>query len=336
MRGEKIGMVKVSIIVPVYNVEKYIRKCLESLVNQTLEDIEIIVVNDGSTDNSQNIIDEYASKFPHLLKSFIKKNGGLSDARNYGLSYCNGEYIGFVDSDDYIDIKMYEKMYSKAKDENSDIVVCDYNKVYNRKMKLVRAKKYVDKKNMFIDTLAAAWNKIYRREMIMKSGVIFPKGLIYEDTEFFCKLIPYIKVASYVSEPFVYYIQRRGSIANTQGEKNAHIFRILENIINYYKENGLFKEYYSELEYLYIRIMLGSSMERICRIKDKKIRNELLKKTYDLIYKNFPNWKRNLYLNKIKSKRHLYMKSISKNNIYIFARIFNILFLLKENGLYRE
>ncbi|MDU5109592.1 MAG: glycosyltransferase, partial [Clostridium sp.] len=328
--------IKVSIVVPVYNVEKYIRKCLESLVNQTLEDIEIIVVNDGSTDNSQKIIDQYVSKFPHLVKSFIKKNGGLSDARNYGLSYCNGEYIGFVDSDDYIDINMYEKMYSKAKNENSDIVVCDYYKVYNRKMKLVKAKKYVDKKDMFIDTLAAAWNKIYRREMLMKSGVIFPKGLIYEDTEFFCKLIPYINVASYVSQPFVYYIQRGGSIANTQGEKNAQIFKILENIVNYYKKNELLQEYYSELEYLYIRIMLGSSMERICRIKDKKIRNELLKKTCELICKSFPTWKKNSYLNKIKSKRHLYMKSVNSKNIYIFAMIFKIVFLLKENGLYRE
>lgn len=331
-----MSTIKISIVVPVYNVEKYIKRCLESLVNQTLEDIEIIVVNDGSTDNSQKIIDQYVSKYPHLVKSFIKKNGGLSDARNYGLSYCNGEYIGFIDSDDYIDINMYEKMYSKAKDENSDIVVCDYYKVYNSKMKLVKAKKYNDKKDMFIDTLAAAWNKIYRREMLMKSNVIFPKGLIYEDTEFFCKLIPYINVASYVSEPFVYYIQRRGSIANTQGEKNAQIFKILENIVNYYRENELFEEYYSELEYLYIRIMLGSSMERICRIKDRKTRNELLKKTLELIYETFPTWKKNSYLNQIKSKRHLYMKSISKKNIYIFAIIFNIVFSLKEKGLYRE
>ena len=328
-------MIKVSIVVPVYNVEKYIEKCLESLVNQTLEDIEIIVVNDGSTDNSQNIIDEYVSKYPYLVRGFIKENGGLSDARNYGIPYCTGEYIGFVDSDDYIDINMYEKMYIKAKAENSDIVVCDYYKVYNRKMKLVKAKKYIDKKDMFIDTLAAAWNKIYRREMLMNSDVIFPKGLIYEDTEFFCKLIPYINIASYVSEPFVYYIQRSGSIANTQGEKNSQIFRILKNIVDYYKEKELFQEYYSELEYLYIRIMLGSSMERICRIKDKKIRNELLKKTCQLIYKNFPNWKKNLYLNKVKSKRHLYMKCITKKNIYIFSMIFNIVFLLKENRLFR-
>src|SRR5574344_2022066 len=103
-------MIKVSVIVPVYNVEKYLPKCLDSLVNQTLQDIEIIVVNDGTKDNSQKIIDKYAKKYKNI-KSYIKENGGLSDARNYGVAKANGEYISFIDSDDYIDKKMLEKMY---------------------------------------------------------------------------------------------------------------------------------------------------------------------------------------------------------------------------------
>ena len=98
-------MVKVSVIVPVYNVEKYIDKCLTSLVNQTLKDIEIIIVNDGSPDKSQKIIDKYVKKHSNI-KSYIKKNGGISSARNYGLKYAHGEYIAFVDSDDYVDVKI--------------------------------------------------------------------------------------------------------------------------------------------------------------------------------------------------------------------------------------
>src|SRR5699024_7335683 len=115
-------MIKVSIIVPVYGVEEWLSRCLDSLVNQTLNDIEIIVVNDGSPDNSQAIIDEYERKYPDMVKGYQKENGGLSDARNYGMKYATGEYIAFVDSDDYVDLTMYEKLYLKAKEDNADAV----------------------------------------------------------------------------------------------------------------------------------------------------------------------------------------------------------------------
>ena len=117
---------KVSIIVPVYGVEEWLERCMESLVHQTLQDIEIIVVNDGSPDNSQEIIDRYVKEYPDLVQGHIKENGGLSDARNYGLQYATGEYIAFVDSDDYVDVTMYEKLYKKAIEEESDAVTCAY------------------------------------------------------------------------------------------------------------------------------------------------------------------------------------------------------------------
>ena len=117
--------IKVSVIVPVYNVEKFIGKCLDSLVNQTLKDIEIIVVNDGTKDNSQEIIDKYVKKYPDKVKSFIKENGGLSSARNFGIEKAKGEYISFVDSDDWLNDDALEKMYNKAKKDKSDIVICD-------------------------------------------------------------------------------------------------------------------------------------------------------------------------------------------------------------------
>jgi len=109
-------MKKVSIIVPVYNVEKYLAKCLDSLVNQTLEDVEIIVVDDGSKDNSKQIIDEFQTKYPDKIKSFVKENGGLSDARNFGLDRASGDYIGFVDSDDYIHSTFLEKMTAQIEE----------------------------------------------------------------------------------------------------------------------------------------------------------------------------------------------------------------------------
>ena len=114
-------MPKVSVIVPVYNVEKYIARCLTSLVNQTIEDLEIIVVNDGSKDNSEQIIKEFKKDYKNII--YVKKeNGGLSSARNFGLIYATGEYVAFLDSDDYVDRTLYQKMYEKAKTTNSDYV----------------------------------------------------------------------------------------------------------------------------------------------------------------------------------------------------------------------
>ena len=107
-------MPKVSVVVPVYNVERYLERCLDSLVYQTLKDIEIIVVNDGSTDKSEVIIQKYAKSYPKKVFAFNKPNGGLSDARNYGIGKCHSDYIGFVDSDDYVDLDMFENLYNKA------------------------------------------------------------------------------------------------------------------------------------------------------------------------------------------------------------------------------
>ena len=122
--------VKVSVIVPVYKTEAYLEKCLDSLVNQTLSDIEIIVVNDGSPDNSQDIIDRYVEKYPQKVKGVIKENGGLSDARNYGLDFVSGEFVTFVDSDDYVELDSYEKTYNYAKENDLDVVCFGGTMIY--------------------------------------------------------------------------------------------------------------------------------------------------------------------------------------------------------------
>lgn len=117
-------MKKISIIVAVYNVEKELRRCLESLVNQTFKDIEILVVNDGSPDNSQAIIDEYVEKYPDMVKSYVKENGGVSSARNFGLKRANGEYITFIDSDDTIDLRYLEVLYKNIIETGADVATC--------------------------------------------------------------------------------------------------------------------------------------------------------------------------------------------------------------------
>lgn len=319
--GGKI-MPKVSVIVPVYNVEQYLAKCLDSLVGQTLEEIEIIVVNDGTKDHSQEIIDKYQKGYPNKIKSLIKTNGGLSDARNFGLPHATGEYIAFLDSDDYVDLAMYETMYNKAKEENADMVECDFYWVYPNKTKEDIGSIYHNKKEMLVQARVVAWNKLIKREILEKAEIEFPKGYRYEDVEFFYKLLPFIEKVAFVKKPFIYYIQRENSISNSQNERTKEIIDILEHVLIYYKEMGLYEEYKVELEYIYTRYLLCSSFLRMVKIRNKKTRKELLKLAWESLNKTFPNWKKNEILRKEKSAKNKYMKTVNHLTFPIYAFLF--------------
>ena len=204
-------MIKVSVIVPVYNVEDYLEKCLNSLVNQTLKEIEIIVVNDGSPDNSQKIIDRYAKKYKNI-KSYTKENGGLSDARNFGIKKAKGEYITFIDSDDYIELTMLEKMYNHAISKKVDIVVCDTINVYEDKIQYLKSN-YKYSNNTIKNYLIAppmACIRIYRKEIF--NNIEFKKGIYYEDLELTPKLVNQTLKIDFLEEGLYYYLQRNGSI----------------------------------------------------------------------------------------------------------------------------
>lgn len=316
-------MVKVSVIVPIYNVENYIRTCLNSLTQQTIKDIEIILVDDGSKDHSSEIAKEYAEKYDNITY-YRKENGGLSDARNYGMQYAKGEYIAFLDSDDYIDFHMYEKMYEKAKQDDSDLVECDFYWVYDKKKREDVGQLYVGKKQMMEKARVMAWNKLYKRDMLEKANIQFPKSLQYEDIEFFYKLIPYINTVSFVKEPLVYYIQRKNSIANTQNEKTADIFTVFEHIFDYYQQLGYYDEYKDVLEYSYARILLCSSFKRMVKIQDKQTRRKLLDKTWSNLNTQFPDWKQNPILNRDLDNKKRYMKMVNSVTYRIFAIIFKM------------
>ena len=280
-------------------------------VQVTLKDIEIIIVNDGSTDGSKEKIQEYINKYKNIVY-LEKENGGLSSARNYGIPYAKGEYIGFVDSDDYVELTMYEKMYNKAIEEKSDMVECNFIWEYPNKKREDIGKIYSDKKEAIVEARVVAWNKIIKKDIIEKTKITFPEGLRYEDIEFFYKIVPYLNKISFVKETLVHYVQRGSSIANTQNERTGEIFKIWENVLNYYIENNIFNEYRSELEYSYTRILLCSSLKRITKVKDKKVRKALIKLTWQNLNKKFPHWKQNKYLNSTKSFKNLYLKSINK------------------------
>ena len=313
-------MPKISVIVPVYNVENYIEKCLKSLVNQTMHDIEIIIVNDGSKDNSKNIVKSFEEKYPEKIVYLEKENGGLSDARNYAMPYAKGEYIAFLDSDDYVENDMYEKMYEIAQKENSDLVECDFYWEYPNKIKEDIGQIYYGKKEMLEKVRVVAWNKLIKRDILEKTKIQFPKGYRYEDVEFTYKLIPHLEKVSFFKKPCIHYIQRENSISNSQNERTKEIFDVLDNVIKYYKENGYYDEYKEELEYTYARILLCSSLKRMCKIKDKEKKEKLLNTTWENLNTKFPNWKENKIL-KNKSWKNRYMKSVNKFTFKIYCNL---------------
>lgn len=317
-------MVKISIIIPVYNVEKYLEKCLNSVINQTLKDIEIIIVNDGSKDQSKKIIQKYINKYKSKIIYLEKENGGLSSARNYGIPYAKGEYIAFLDSDDYVELDMYEKMYKKAKEEDSDMVECDFVWEYPNKTKLDIGKIYNGKKEAMVNARVVAWNKLIKRTIIIENNLLFPDGMRYEDVEFFYKLLPYLEKISFVKEVFIHYVQRSNSIVNNQTSKTKDIFIVLDNVIKYYKKLNLYDEYKEQLEYNYARFLLCSSLKRMCKISNKEEKNIALKETWNNINIKFPDWKKNKIL-KEKNLKNLYIKSNNYFMYKVYCKIFALI-----------
>jgi glycosyltransferase involved in cell wall biosynthesis len=233
-------MPKISIIVPVYNVEKYLRRCLDSIINQTLQDIEIIVVNDCSPDNSQTIIDEYALKDTRIKCILHKENLGLGGARNTGIQAAKGEYIGFIDSDDWVAENMFENMLILAETKGVPIVACG---IAVRKKGKVRH--YITYPDMylaqsdydahFLDILDApyAWNKIYKRDFLFSHSFAFSNGFI-EDLPCIVPLLLQAPAIYFTSACYYIYEQRGDSIMaqikkNSQKLSDAlHSFDLLE------------------------------------------------------------------------------------------------------------
>ena len=208
---------RISVIVPIYNTEKYLARCIESILCQTYTNLEIILVDDGSTDKSGDICDFYARK-DNRVKVVHKENGGAAAARNFALNMVTGQYIGFVDSDDYTDIEMYQKLYEKAKQENADIVVCGYYGVQEQNGQFRHFQKgnlqefdksLQENPRLLYMNSTYAWNKLYRRELFLKTGIRYPKGCLYEDMAVTWTLFLHANKISKVDEPLYYYILKR-------------------------------------------------------------------------------------------------------------------------------
>lgn len=241
-------MAKVSVIVPVYNVEKYLKRCLDSLINQTLSDIDIICINDGSKDSSLQILEQYAQKDSRIV-IYNQENSGLSVARNTGLEHASGEYIGFVDSDDWVDLDFYEKLYNSAKNNNADIAVADFIREHPNKkpkrLKLKEEKIYTTPEDKFmickVYREGCVWNKIYRTEFIHSINLKFVPKMYYEDRDFTIRSLYFSKKLVTTPNTYYRYFVNPKSIVNKRRNyiQDEHYILVRQQVLQFIKEHNI-------------------------------------------------------------------------------------------------
>lgn len=315
-------MSKVSVIVPVYGVEDYIIKCMDSIVNQTMRDIEIIVVNDGTKDKSIELIEKKYQD--NRIKIYNKKNEGVAKARNFGIKKAKGQYLFFVDSDDFIKNNTIEILYNKAIEQNYDIVLCDYYKYYNKKKyyHFSLIEHYKENNPLSIITaMPGPVCKLIKRNLFIENNITFLENNSFEDNAIMPLVCGLAKSNFYIKQPLYYYRQRNGSSLNKEcyDKRWEDIFESLSYLVNKFKEYGLYNKCYSELEYIYIEYLLHASNLRFIDYKEG-LKN--IKKVSKVIKKEFPRWRNNKYYKEenIKYKIMCNLFYYQKINLIIFIR----------------
>ncbi len=305
-------MIKVSVIVPAYNSEKYINKCLDSLVNQTLKEIEIVVINDGSTDKTSAILNSYLTKYPLKIKVINQENQGIAEARNRGIELASGRTIAFLDSDDFVDLEMYEKLYNKMESMDYDIVSSTFYYHYDDHddmgIKDLNGDilTFKDLKKYFLKLYPVIWNKLYKQELV--KGIKF-KNVYAEDVEFLYSILPKVKKVGFVPEPLYYYYQREKSESKVFTEKLFDYIYNFNSLYQDYQKNDYFKHFLKEFEFVYVRYLYATFLKRSATL-DKELRENAYKVAKKNVKEKFPHYRRNKYF--YQSLKGLYLVTFNK------------------------
>ncbi|MDR1958916.1 MAG: glycosyltransferase [Planctomycetaceae bacterium] len=271
----------VTIIIPVYNVELYLRECLDSVVNQTLRNIQIVCVNDGSTDGSFAILEEYAAKDPRILL-INGKNSGLSAARNTAITLAKGEYIYFIDSDDWAELTLCEKAYNKAVQSGADITFFFFRRCGNLKGiprfdKIPLDDKTTPEEKSEILEYAYAWTKLYSTGFLKKNRITFPVNLCFEDVLFHWKTMVLADKVAVLPETLYNYRIRSGSILENRGENYCDIVPIYGMVKKFLQEQHLYETY--KTKFLQLKYW-------IFQINYQHLRSEFKPKMLEMIRKS--------------------------------------------------
>ncbi len=323
--------IKISVVVPVYDVSKYLRKCLDSIINQTLKEIEIIIVNDASPSSLDNeICKEYEQKDDRIKYIIHKENKGLSSARNTGVAEAKGEYIGFVDSDDYIHPDMYKTMYEQTTKNDVDIVQCNlvflgnkYHSPYVKSNKIYLFKSPFKKffANKYLNNDVK--NKIYKRNLYIEDGVTFLQGILHEDELYIFKMLFYANNILLIPYDLYFYVQRENSIGSRYDPD--HMYKRVQSQLIYLEEMQKFlieKSIYEKYKEKFIKyysstvsnIFVTASKGKILKVFMREIKSDPIYKSnlrlrvklklfFILDYINLLNPLRKLYCNLLKYLR---------------------------------
>ena len=279
-----------SIALPIYNVEKYIGKCLNSLINQTFTDFEVICVNDCSTDNTLSIIEEFAQRDRRIKVINHQTNLGVSNARNRAMDEACGEYLVWVDPDDWVEKDLLETLYNKFQETKSDVIWYNSYRHFDQtgsllvnmeNHQILKDEGYYDVTPENMDLYSDyVWDKAIKLSKVRELNIRFPSGLIFEDAEYYYKIYTQITRIYYLPKPMYYYRVREGSIV-TNGQKGiGHVwdmFDVYEHIVDYSKEKGIFHDYrVTLLKMLSVRV----NSVRVPNQKERVVRrvNEILQK----------------------------------------------------------
>lgn len=302
-------MKKASIIVPVYNIERYIRGCVESLLIQTYENLEIILVDDGSLDHSGEICDMYAQK-DSRIRVVHKKNGGLSDARNKGAEIATGEYLFFIDGDDTVSSELVERTVICAEEKSAEMVIFDFESVeedtgrrdlYHFALPENKILNLQEMPEILLKT-PTAWCRMYKKEFWDNSGITYPKGIWYEDLATVPKLILKASKIVYIGDmPLYYYMLRKGSIMRSNNFEKSYKDRtyVLDSLRAYFRAEKKEQLYRKEIEYLFFEHGYFVPSKEIVLANT---RNPWLKKFKNYVMMNYPDVFKNPYIKQMSGK----------------------------------
>lgn len=293
-------MPKLSVIIPVYNVENYLGKCLDSVIYPELEDYEVILVNDGSTDASGSICAEYAARFPALVRVITTENGGLGRARDVGIGAAAGEYLLFLDSDDYLSPDALPEMMALL-DRGFDMCFFDIRSVNEdgRLLKYmhgcaIEGEFTLESYPELLFEMPSAWNKIYRRTLFTENGIYYPGRVWYEDMYVTPLLYTKAEKMYSVHRPWHNYLQRAGSITNNKNtQRNLEIIPAVESMLDAYRGEGLFEKYRAQLEYAAFYNQVLTSCTRV-NLADW--RSDVQDELYADFLDKFPDYRENRYV----------------------------------------
>lgn len=311
----KKNRIDISIIVPIYNAEKYLNRCIDSLINQTKKELEIILINDGSTDDSEKIIKSYNDD---RIKYFSNKNQGIGKTRNFGINKANGKYIMFCDSDDYYEKNACEEFYKKAEKDNLDLIICDFF-VENDEGNM-EEERLIDfpntnlekSPNLIKDINLAPWNKFYKKELIKTNKLKFVENLKYEDAPFVAEALGYAKKIGKINKCLNHYIVHESSETTIRDKKCFDIIPIIDKIRKHFKNSDYLRE---NLDKWTVRVLTNYTIQQRYQ-ENKTTAMEFIDQAFDYMKKEVPDYKNKKYYADRGLFRYLIEKNISLTKIY--------------------